>query len=149
MLVTSGLWEEGTCILRWNNYKSERSHNSSPWCWLYSIVFADPVKKACGIAHAGWKCTLLGVAMAMVHAIITDYGCHLEDIIAVLGPSVGLCRFTLPRESANEFHNLYPACVRLLDSHFIDWKDKQLWKNDKQQADEHHEPEHKTIKYII
>jgi copper oxidase (laccase) domain-containing protein len=40
----------------------------------------------------------------------------LEDIIVVLGPSVGPCCFTLPRESANTFHNLHPACVRLFDS---------------------------------
>ncbi|XP_058526697.1 purine nucleoside phosphorylase LACC1 isoform X2 [Ochotona princeps] len=80
------------------------------------IVFADPVKKACGVAHAGWKGTLLGVAMATVHAMITEYGCRLEDIIVVLGPSVGPCCFTLPRELANEFHNLHPACVRMLDS---------------------------------
>ncbi|KAM8922580.1 purine nucleoside phosphorylase LACC1 isoform 1-T1 [Lycaon pictus] len=80
------------------------------------IVFADPVKKACGVAHSGWKGTLLGVAMATVNAMVTEYGCSLEDIIVVLGPSVGPCCFTLPRESAKEFHNLDPECVRLFDS---------------------------------
>ncbi|XP_029792552.1 laccase domain-containing protein 1 isoform X2 [Suricata suricatta] len=80
------------------------------------IVFADPVKKACGVAHSGWRGTLLGVAMATVHALITEYGCSLEDIIVVLGPSVGPCCFTLPKESAKEFHNLDPECVRLFDS---------------------------------
>ncbi|XP_004640335.1 laccase domain-containing protein 1 isoform X1 [Octodon degus] len=80
------------------------------------IVFADPVKKACGVAHSGWKGTLLGVAMATVKAMISEYGCSLEDIIAVLGPSVGPCCFTLPRESASAFHDLHPTCVRLFDS---------------------------------
>ncbi|XP_007085437.2 purine nucleoside phosphorylase LACC1 [Panthera tigris] len=80
------------------------------------IVFADPVKKACGVAHSGWRGTLLGVAMATVHALITEYGCSLEDIIVVLGPSVGPCCFTLPRESAKGFHNLDPECVQLFDS---------------------------------
>ncbi|XP_006884624.1 PREDICTED: laccase domain-containing protein 1 [Elephantulus edwardii] len=80
------------------------------------IVFADPVKKACGVAHSGWKGTLLGVAMATVNAMVAEYGCSLEDIIVVLGPSVGSCCFTLPRESAKAFHNLDPKCVRLLDS---------------------------------
>ncbi|XP_030669203.1 laccase domain-containing protein 1 [Nomascus leucogenys] len=80
------------------------------------IVFADPVKKACGVAHAGWKGTLLGVAMATVNAMIAEYGCSLEDIVVVLGPSVGPCCFTLPRESAEAFHNLHPACVQLFDS---------------------------------
>ncbi|XP_036915888.1 purine nucleoside phosphorylase LACC1 [Sturnira hondurensis] len=80
------------------------------------IVFADPVKKACGVAHSGWRGTLLGVAMATVNAMITEYGCSLEDIIVVLGPSVGPCCFTLPKESAKAFHNLDPECVRLFDS---------------------------------
>lgn len=64
----------------------------------------------------GWKGTLLGVAMATVNAMIAEYGCNLEDIIVVLGPSVGPCCFTLPRESATSFHNLHPSCVRQLDS---------------------------------
>ncbi|XP_010343225.1 purine nucleoside phosphorylase LACC1 [Saimiri boliviensis] len=80
------------------------------------IVFADPVKKACGVAHAGWKGTLLGVAMATVNAMIAEYGCSLEDIVVVLGPSVGPCCFTLPKESAKAFHSLHPACVQLFDS---------------------------------
>ncbi|XP_007946016.1 purine nucleoside phosphorylase LACC1 [Orycteropus afer afer] len=80
------------------------------------IVFADPVKKVCGVAHSGWRGTLLGVAMATVNAMIAEYGCNLEDIIVVLGPSVGPCCFTLPRETAKAFHNLDPKCVRLFDS---------------------------------
>nr|XP_021514071.1 laccase domain-containing protein 1 isoform X1 [Meriones unguiculatus] len=80
------------------------------------LVFADPVRKACGVAHSGWKGTLLGVAMATVNAMIAEYGCNLEDIIVVLGPSVGPCCFTLPKESAVSFHNLHPSCVRQFDS---------------------------------
>ncbi|XP_006166559.1 laccase domain-containing protein 1 isoform X2 [Tupaia chinensis] len=80
------------------------------------IVFADPVKKACGVAHSGWKGTLLGVAMATVNAMIAEYGCSVEDIIVILGPAVGPCCFTLPRDSAKAFHNLHPACVRLFNS---------------------------------
>lgn len=80
------------------------------------IVFADPVKKACGVAHSGWKGTLLGVAMATVNAMIAEYGCSLQDIIVILGPSVGPCCFALPRESASAFHEIGPECVRLFDS---------------------------------
>lgn len=80
------------------------------------IVFADPVQKACGVAHSGWKGTLLGVAMATVNAMISEYGCSLEDIVVVFGPSIGPCCFTLPKQSAKEFHNLDPECVQLFDS---------------------------------
>ncbi|XP_072473264.1 purine nucleoside phosphorylase LACC1 isoform X2 [Notamacropus eugenii] len=80
------------------------------------LVFADPVKKACGVAHSGWKGTLLGVAMATVNALVAEYGCRLEDILVVMGPSVGPCCFTLPRDSAKAFYNIDPQCVRLVDS---------------------------------
>ncbi|XP_004457934.1 purine nucleoside phosphorylase LACC1 [Dasypus novemcinctus] len=80
------------------------------------IVFADPVKKACGVAHSGWRGTLLGVAMATVNAMIAEYGCRVEDVTVVLGPSIGPCCFTLPKETAKAFHNLDPKCVRLFDS---------------------------------
>uniref|UniRef100_A0A8C3H998 Purine nucleoside phosphorylase LACC1 n=1 Tax=Chrysemys picta bellii TaxID=8478 RepID=A0A8C3H998_CHRPI len=80
------------------------------------VLFADPVKKACGAAHSGWKGTLLGVAMATVNAMITEYGCNVKDILVVLGPSVGPCCFTLPQESAKEFYNLDPKCVRQFES---------------------------------
>ncbi|KAM5289079.1 purine nucleoside phosphorylase LACC1 [Ctenodactylus gundi] len=89
---------------------------AAPGADCIPIVFADPVKRACGVAHSGWKSTLSGVAMATVNAMRAEYDCDLEDIIAVLGPSVGPCCFTLPRESADEFYNLHPACVRRLDS---------------------------------
>lgn len=80
------------------------------------MVFADPVKKACGVAHSGWKGTLLGIARATVNAMIAEYDSSLEDIIVILGPSIGPCCFTLPRKSAEAFHNLDPECVHLLDS---------------------------------
>ncbi|XP_024051113.2 laccase domain-containing protein 1 [Terrapene carolina triunguis] len=80
------------------------------------VLFADPVKKACGAAHSGWQGTLLGVAMATVNAMITEYGCNVKDILVVLGPSVGPCCFTLPQESAKEFYNLDPKCVRQFES---------------------------------
>ena len=86
---------------------------AAPGAECIPIIFAGPVKKACGVAHSGWRGTLLGVAMATVNAMITEYGCSLEDIIVILGPSVGPCCFTLPKESAKAFHNLGPECVWL------------------------------------
>ncbi|XP_039376984.1 purine nucleoside phosphorylase LACC1 isoform X1 [Mauremys reevesii] len=89
---------------------------AAPGADCIPVLFADPVKKACGAAHSGWQGTLLGIAMATVNAMITEYGCNVKDILVVLGPSVGPCCFTLPRESAKEFYNLDPNCVRQFES---------------------------------
>ncbi|KFO96863.1 Laccase domain-containing protein 1 [Calypte anna] len=89
---------------------------AAPGADCIPVLFADPVRKACGAAHSGWKGTLLGVSMATVNAMVSEYGCNVKDILVVLGPSVGPCCYKLPQESAEEFHRIDPKCVRLFDS---------------------------------
>ncbi|XP_062432273.1 purine nucleoside phosphorylase LACC1 [Rhea pennata] len=89
---------------------------AAPGADCIPVLFADPVRKACGAAHSGWKGTLLGVSMATVNAMVSEYGCNVKDIFVVLGPSVGPCCYKLPQESAKEFHRIDPKCVRLFDS---------------------------------
>ncbi|NXY80844.1 LACC1 protein, partial [Alcedo cyanopectus] len=89
---------------------------AAPGADCIPVLFADPVRKACGAAHSGWKGTLLGVSMATVNAMVSAYGCNVNDILVVLGPSVGPCCYKLPHESAKEFHRIDPKCVRLFDS---------------------------------
>lgn len=97
---------------------------AAPGADCMPILFADPVRKACGAVHAGWKGTILGVAMATVNAMVTEFGSNVKDIVVVIGPSVGPCCFTLDQESAKEFHSIDPKCVRMLDypNPFIDIK---------------------------
>ncbi|KAM4795224.1 purine nucleoside phosphorylase LACC1-like [Rhinophrynus dorsalis] len=85
---------------------------AAPGADCIPILFCDPVSKVCGAAHSGWKGTLLGVAMATVNAMLSEYGCHIEDILVVLGPSVGPCCFSLPYQDAKVFHDIDPLCVR-------------------------------------
>ncbi|NWX83509.1 LACC1 protein, partial [Nothoprocta pentlandii] len=89
---------------------------AAPGADCIPVLFADPVRKVCGAAHSGWKGTLLGVSMATVNAMVSEYGCNVKDILVVLGPSVGPCCYKLPQESAKEFHRIDPKCVRLFDS---------------------------------
>ncbi|NXX79943.1 LACC1 protein, partial [Urocolius indicus] len=89
---------------------------AAPGADCIPVLFADPVRKVCGAAHSGWKGTLLGVSMATVSAMVSEYGCEVKDILVVLGPSVGPCCYKLPHESAKEFHRIDPKCVRLFDS---------------------------------
>ncbi|NWS89247.1 LACC1 protein, partial [Toxostoma redivivum] len=89
---------------------------AAPGADCIPVLFADPVRRACGAAHSGWKGTLLGVSMATVNAMVSEYGCNVKHILVVLGPSVGPCCYKLPHESAKEFHKIDPKCVRLFDS---------------------------------
>lgn len=80
------------------------------------LLFTDPVAKVIGVAHAGWKGTLMGIAMATVNAMVSEFGSRPENIICVIGPSVGPCCFTLEQHSAREFHAIHPDCVRHMES---------------------------------
>ncbi|XP_063743341.1 LOW QUALITY PROTEIN: purine nucleoside phosphorylase LACC1 [Eleginops maclovinus] len=84
---------------------------AAPGADCMPILFADPGSKVIGAAHAGWKGTLMGVAMATVGAMLTEFGCRASDIVVAVGPSVGGCCFTLDREQALDFLNLHPDCV--------------------------------------
>lgn len=54
--------------------------------WLY-----DPRARAAGLAHAGWRGTVAGVATAAVGAMRDSFGCQPCDLIAGIGPSIGPC----------------------------------------------------------
>lgn len=75
------------------------------------LLFADPVSKVIGAAHAGWRGTLMGVAMATVEAMVRGFGCQVSNIVVAVGPSVGACCFTLDRAQALDFIRIHPDCV--------------------------------------
>ncbi|XP_034042665.1 laccase domain-containing protein 1 [Thalassophryne amazonica] len=84
---------------------------TAPGADCMPLLFADPVSKVIGAAHAGWKGTLMGVAMATVDAMVREYGCRVSDILVAVGPSVGACCFTLEQEEALKFSCIHPDCV--------------------------------------
>lgn len=55
------------------------------------ILFFDPITPAVGIAHAGWRGTLAGVAPATVRAMREAFGSRPEDLWVGIGPSIGPC----------------------------------------------------------
>lgn len=89
---------------------------AAPGADCMPLLFADPVGKVIGVAHAGWKGTLMGIAMATVNAMVREFGSELSNVVAVIGPSVGPCCFTLEQNSAIKFQAIHPDCVRDVES---------------------------------
>ncbi len=54
------------------------------------LLLVDPHRKAICLAHAGWQGTVKKVAAAAVEAMHTAYGSRPQDILAGIGPSVGV-----------------------------------------------------------
>lgn len=55
------------------------------------LYFFDPVHKAVGLAHAGWKGTVLQIAAKTVEAMRTAFGTEPGRLLAAIGPSIGVC----------------------------------------------------------
>nr|XP_023684775.1 laccase domain-containing protein 1 [Paramormyrops kingsleyae]XP_023684776.1 laccase domain-containing protein 1 [Paramormyrops kingsleyae] len=85
---------------------------AAPGADCMPLLFTDPVAKVIGVAHAGWKGTLKGVAVEMVNAMVSEFGSNPSDVVVVIGPSVGPCCFTLDRDSAEKYYAIHPDCVK-------------------------------------
>ncbi|MBR5524773.1 MAG: peptidoglycan editing factor PgeF [Clostridia bacterium] len=57
------------------------------------LFFADPVRRVVATSHAGWRGTAEGIAARTVERMVGDYGCHPEDVVVGIGPSIGHCCF--------------------------------------------------------
>ncbi len=55
------------------------------------ITFYDPVQRAIGVAHGGWRGTARGVVFATLAAMQTQFGSRPHDIYAGIGPAIGPC----------------------------------------------------------
>lgn len=54
------------------------------------IMLADPKRGVVGMVHAGWKGTTLQIAAAAVQKMCEHYGSKPADILAGIGPSIGV-----------------------------------------------------------
>ncbi|MDF2628312.1 MAG: hypothetical protein K0R39_2143 [Symbiobacteriaceae bacterium] len=55
------------------------------------VFLYDPVRRAVGAVHAGWRGTVAGICAQAVAAMSREYGSRPGDIIAAVGPSIGPC----------------------------------------------------------
>lgn len=70
------------------------------------LYFVDPVHKAIGLAHAGWRGTAAGMAREMIQTMIREFGSQPKDLIVAIGPSIGPDHFEVDPPCAQEFLKL-------------------------------------------
>lgn len=52
------------------------------------LYFVDPIQKAIGLSHSGWRGTVGKIGLVTVQKMQEEYGSNPEDIIAAIGPSI-------------------------------------------------------------
>jgi polyphenol oxidase len=73
------------------------------------IFLHDPVRKVIGIAHAGWKGTVLGVAQAAVDAMHAQFGSKPADLLAGIGPSIGPDHYEIGMDVVDQVERAFGA----------------------------------------
>lgn len=57
------------------------------------VLLYDPVRRCIAAVHAGWRGTAAGAAARAAEAMVRDYGCRPEHILAAIGPGISSCCF--------------------------------------------------------
>lgn len=76
------------------------------------LLFLDPVNKAIGIAHAGWKGTVAGIGCKTVLAMKRAFGTQPDRLLIAVGPSIGVCHYQVDEPVLKHFRQEFPSQYR-------------------------------------
>lgn len=71
------------------------------------LYLVDPVHKAIGLSHSGWRGTVDRMGKATVEAMACAYGSRPEDLIACIGPSICQDCYEVGEEVAGRFREAF------------------------------------------
>lgn len=72
------------------------------------LYLVDPVKKAIGLSHSGWRGTVGKIGKVTVEAMEREFGSRPEDILTAIGPSICQKCYEVSEDVAEEFRKIYP-----------------------------------------
>lgn len=71
------------------------------------LLFVDPVRRAIGCSHSGWRGTVAEMGRVTVEAMKKEYGSRTADILAAIGPSICQECYEVSRDVAEQFEALF------------------------------------------
>lgn len=72
-----------------------------------SMLLYDPVNKAIGSIHSGWKGTLQGIIVNAILKMQNEYNSNPQNIICCICPSIRQCCFEVDENVKNLFYEKY------------------------------------------
>ena len=72
------------------------------------VYMYDPVRRAIGLCHSGWKGCLAGISANMLDVMEAMYGSEPENIVTYIGPGIGFDAFEVGPEVMEAFLDEYP-----------------------------------------
>lgn len=104
--VTAEDWGKG--LSRPKDYETDGLITDVPGTTLAAFgadcltaLLYDPVHRAIGAVHAGWRGTASGILERAVEAMTGAYGTQPKDLLAALGPCISACCFETDQDVPN------------------------------------------------
>ena len=72
------------------------------------LYFIDPVRKAIGLSHSGWRGTAAHIGAVTVRRMQEEYGSLPEDIYGAIGPSICQDCYEVSEDVILEFQKTFP-----------------------------------------
>lgn len=75
------------------------------------LYFVDPVHRAIGLAHSGWRGTVAGMGACMVQFMQEHFHSRPEDLVTAIGPSICADCYEIGEEVAEQVRGHFPEEV--------------------------------------
>lgn len=83
------------------------------------LYFLDPVHRAIGLSHSGWRGTVNRMGRVTLNAMEAEFGSRPEEVIACVGPSICRDCYEIGPEVAEEFKREFGKdCVEPANEYF-------------------------------
>lgn len=73
------------------------------------LFLVDPVKRAIGLSHSGWRGTVTNIAAATIESMKLNFQSNPRDLLVFIGPSICRDCYEIGEDVAEEFTKVYGA----------------------------------------
>lgn len=73
------------------------------------LYFVDPVHRAIGMSHSGWKGTVEKMGAATITAMKREFGTEAKDLVCAIGPSICQDCYEVSEDVADAFKEAFPG----------------------------------------
>ena len=134
-----GAWEYADAIADCDALITDRPNVTLLLCFAdcVPVLFVDPINRAIGISHAGWKGTAKKIGQKTLLEMQARFGTNPKDCLVGIAPSIGACCFEVDDYVVNEFRKEYVSLNPFLAEAKVEGKyHLDLWKANRIQLEE-------------
>ncbi|MCR4807607.1 MAG: peptidoglycan editing factor PgeF [Lachnospiraceae bacterium] len=75
------------------------------------LFFVDPIRKAIGLSHSGWRGTVNRMGLVTINAMKEAFGTDPSDLVCAIGPSICMDCYEISEDVALEFEKEFSGCL--------------------------------------